>query len=375
MTTKTEVLTKISMNANAMKELKNVIKKHKHNKLYPILSNVKVDILNNTTIKVSHANFDQTQTIKEIDTIFNEYSQPISFLIPIDTLKKVKGIKKDSIYGFTIEENKITFNNNGISQTWVSVNADNYPKTANTKSFETIGFINSSDLDNLKLAAISTAKIDSRPILQTVLIRNSKIISTDSHRLYSAPTDLEYNADIIIHKNLIETIAANESGKTFKGMIKSNGKQLSIETEKGIYIHNAEVGNYPDVNRLIPDSFNQYLNILNIDQFKDILSNMHTLTKNERNNTVYLEVVDRHTLKLSAQNSQGETIETTIGITGHHIEEGFKMACSSLYMKEAIKQLDCMNDLTLNIVSNLRPFTITTKENNKTSLILPVRTY
>src|SRR5690606_8290015 len=135
---------KVTLNGESMKELKNMVKKHKHNKKYPVLSNIKIDLLDNGKIKVTHINVDydrEVQTEKVIDVLHSN-SNASTFLIPADTIKKLTGIKKDSIYSFEILENgKINFNNNGISQTIQSSDPDSFLQSQQHENMQMHGTI------------------------------------------------------------------------------------------------------------------------------------------------------------------------------------------------------------------------------------------
>src|SRR5690606_9454355 len=159
---------KVTLNGESMKELKNMVKKHKHNKKYPALANIKIEVLDHDKIKATHINVDydrEVQTEKVIEVLHNSI-EAATFLIPVDTIKKLTGIKKASVYSFeTLENGKINFNNNGISQTIQSNDPESFMKSQQHENMQSHGVINYNDLLKIKDAAISTSKSETRPIL------------------------------------------------------------------------------------------------------------------------------------------------------------------------------------------------------------------
>lgn len=187
--------------------------------------------------------------------------------------------------------------------------------------------------------AVSKASSAGRPVLKGVMHRDGDLIVTDSHRLYHA-------------KDLYE------------------GAEKNINPKTGDLIE----GNYPDVNRLLPDPHEAKLSVLiNIEEAYKALKVIEAACKiDKRSNHVEIEVV-QNVLAFSTDKNAAVfcSYDAEAGIAA----EEFKMTANVKFVTEA---LALMKDTgvaaaSFNFYGVMRPFTFTS--NNLTALILPVRTY
>ncbi len=227
----------------------------------------------------------------------------------------------------------------------------------------------------VKNTANVVAKSDSRPILKGVCIEvdeeSIKFVSTDSHRLgrYIAKIN---NGNV--HRNVIDGRCLE---KTLK-LISNNTINVHMVFDKEyskisfdeieLYMRNYE-GNYPDTNRLIPDSYNSSIE-LNSHEVLTSLSQLEVLSKADRNNVVMLTAND--TISISAKNPvNGNMIAELNGVThGKDIVISFSNDC----LAKAIKALD-NNYIKLSFTGTMRPFVVESNDGKAMQLILPVRTY
>lgn len=382
MSIKTNVNTMVRLSGETMKEIKNIAKIHKSKKsMIPALSTIKIEVLDGYKILVSYASSGNLYIQKELQTIENDINNETTFLIPIDTIKKITRIKKTSVYSFEIgEQLTLKFNNDGIQTTINTYDPEEFPKLPIFSELLPGGNIYYNDLINLNNAAISTYKEEVRPVLKNVVLRDGAVYSTDSHRLYKTTcSSLSNEKDILLHSSLIDALAKNENKKDFVATLKFNDNYVLIETHNSkYYYYDSFGGTFPDVSRLIPSEYKTSFTISDIQQLKDITEACAKLTKNVRNNVMKFTVLDNNTLEVSAiAEGQGE-VKQQLDINSDYLENDFKIAFSSKYLLDAIKQLEnkYTSGLTFNFTGPMRPFVVTEANNNDSlALILPVRTY
>lgn len=377
MTVNTLAATQITINGKGMKELKNLIKKHKKNSYLNALNHVKIEVINSEQIKVTRIDEKNNLTIvKTIDTLYNETGAVKTFLLPIEQIKKVKGIKKDSVYSIKLlDKNKIEFNNNGIKSTFIIPEHNEFPNEPKINNIVEHGQLTNNDYEHLKQASIYTIQSNLRPVLENVLIRKGEIIATDSHRLYKAKTQkMDNENDVLLHRTLVEMILDNEDKKVFNAFVKTSDNITIIETEKTKYYYVDNNGAaYPQIDKLIPFDFNQVFIIKNTKQFKETIKEAVRITKNVLNNKITLKIVNKNQIEIVASNDI-ESMNIMFDIKSEGVDDGFEIHFNSKYLYDAIKSFNDTDEIKFNIVEKLRPFVVNKVGDEQTiSLILPIR--
>lgn len=377
MTVQTTANKAVTMGSMGMKEIKNMIKKQKVSNIQ-LFNFLKVEFINHSQIKASSYNEISDVTVERIiDTIHNHEFQ--TFLIPMETVKKIKGVKKDSLYTLDVVDNTtIKINDNGIEQTLMTMDVLDYPRYSDLIKEDTTsnGTINHADLIKLKNATISVSKQEARPILMNVLIKNEKAVSTDSHRLFQTVLEgVNGESDILLSQSLIETIEACEGkDKGFIATIVNDGNYVRIESHNAIYTAKMSEGNYPDTSRLIPSDFKNIFTIEDVKHFTNVTETIYKLVKDDRNTVMNLEILDNKTIVISGKTDTGEATSNISISAPYGIEEGFRITFSAKYLLDGIKQLDNPKKLEISFMGNLRPFILKDVAKQDTlSLILPVR--
>lgn len=171
-------------------------------------------------------------------------------------------------------------------------------------------------------------------------------------------------------------------GDTFK-MMKSvfgNAKEVSIRIGKSNAIFKTEdtvmnaallAGAYPDVERLIPYSFNTTVTFNRLEMISCL--NRASMFKNDNVSVIKLDVTD--SISVSSRNAElGEFNE----VVNAKVEgEPFKIAFSASYIVDALKALDT-EEVKFCFQTDMKPFTlVNVGENTKNvlELALPVKTY
>lgn len=375
-TAHTQIRTRMTIGSATMKEMKNVIKGKKQKT--DAMQFVEIEIMNNEQIKVIHNDMiGNVSTIAMLEVNTENENDVKSFLFPIETIKKVKGIKKDSLYIIEIVNSEtLIFNDNGINQTLHTLHIDNkiMPYATNNKN-ENIGSLDYVDIQKLKSAALSVATSAMRPILMNVEMKQGKAVSTDSHRLYRTElSNMNNENPVLINSIVIDKIIACEGkDKKFNATVCHDDYCTAIKTEKYEYVFRNAEGNYPDTSRLIPSDFKNTFTIKNIDQLENTVKAITRLTKGTRNNVMKLEIISNKEILLSGKSEDFSSIEQIIAIESAHVEQGYTMQFSSKYFLDSINQTDG-NSLVVNIVDSMRPFILNSEQDRETiSLVLPIR--
>lgn len=226
----------------------------------------------------------------------------------------------------------------------------------------------------------ATSQQESRPILTGINFKVSEnimeVTATDSYRLSKKKivldTGVENNIDIIIpSRNL------NEITKLMGD--EDESLEMHIFPNKVIYkINNLIVmtrlinGNYPDTNKLIPDSFELKIKV-NLDNLYNAIDRASLLTNAEEKNIIKLETKN-DIMILSSNIPEIGNVEEKIKIDKNNNSD-VKISFSSRYMMEALKTFES-EEVELSFNGEIKPIIINYVDNSDlTQLILPIRTY
>lgn len=376
-TTTTNTLGKVTLTGDQMKVIKGLIKGQKIQKNLPILNNVKIDVTNGM-VKAIY----QTEKLSIVATLGETNIINQHFLIPLQTVKNTKFIKKDSFYELEIkDENTIIFNNSGIRQTIKTDNVDDYPKDSRARvEPKQTGELTRNDLVTLKKAMISISQVQTRPILHHILLRNGLFASTDSHRMYQGKAESEVlENDVIFYNELVKTVISNEKEVGFHATFEQGENYVIISTKNTVFTYvQDDVGNYPQLERLIPVEFRDTFTIQDVDFLKSIAQNIGNLVNETRmKGIVALELKDQNTLVLSGGSEESGKIREEIEISNSQLckHNTFKISFSSNFLLGAIEQVSDKGELEFNFSGAMRPFTITNTSNDDLALVLPVRVF
>lgn len=366
MTTQTVNKVSIQLTGVQMKQIQSLYKGHKHNKKYPTGNHL-------------HFSADGNKlTISYTNVLENIYSHlhiesdcaPITFLLPIDTIKTLSATKGSNHIITLADTHTAELNSNGITQRITIPVFENFLSDPFAdKTFDQIATLTPETFNKIKVASLSVSKSLTRPILNTVLIRNNKVVSTDSHRLYMSHVELQADRDIVLHSSII-TLMQALTGKSDTITISYYHDVTRLQSDNFTIYHDTKYGNYPDVSRLIPDSFNTIIHVKEYDQFKKALE---AIKKANKENSLAILTFNYTNSNMTVSN-RDQTIQATINIQSNYFDKEFTtISCSAAYLLDALKQL-VYKDITLNFISALRPFVVESQHNPDTlGLILPIR--
>jgi DNA polymerase-3 subunit beta len=232
----------------------------------------------------------------------------------------------------------------------------------------------------IKQTVIAVSTHESRPILTgihlTINDGKLKAVATDSHRLsqrvipVEGTESLSYNL-VIPGKSLQElTRLLDDSLDEIEVAIAEN--QILFKTEDTLFYSRLLEGNYPDTDRLIPDSSTTEVT-LEAQILLGAVERASLLSHEGKNNVVKLSVKD-DTVEITGNSPEvGRVNEqvTTQSISGEEMEISFNPD----YLKAALTTFGPV-DITLKLISTLRPFVLVPSEdkNEFIQLITPIRT-
>ena len=226
----------------------------------------------------------------------------------------------------------------------------------------------------------ATSTQESRPVLTGV---NFKIVdkllectATDSYRLakrkINLSNSLSNNVDIIVPaKNLNEVIR----------MLVDDSKdiELHIFVNKVVFKFGSLIimsrlinGTYPDTNKSIPSSFTLKINT-NLNKLYNAIDRASLLTNEEEKNIINLST-SGDIAYITSNIPEIGNVEEKISIKKNNDEE-IKIAFSSKFMMEAIKNFDC-DEIEISFNGEIKPIIITASYNDELiQLISPIRTF
>lgn len=369
---KTNTLSKVRvrMDGKAVKELKKVVKGAKRDKELDVFNHVSVTADGNNIV-VRFA-CDKGNTI--IDRKFSaETAGTGTFLFPVGGLKQVKGVKNSDVYTFENENDTIKLDKNGASRTFNGCPND-FP-AMKKEAYTKIGAIDYTDVVKLVAATVSTAKTETRPVLQNVLIRDGYVASTDSFRMYKTDIEVESERDLLLHFSgvkKLKDIFNKQDGEitVFIGEMYAKFESAG----KAVYIQSDD-GNYPQLDRLIPGTSKTSFSVTDLPVFMQVIDDAHQVTKKEKNNVIRMNIDKKGVLVIGATSDVGDVFEAEYVVDGF-CGEALNIAFNGTYLLEALKQLEkdgASDKIVFGFNGNVRPFTIECDESM--ALILPVRMY
>lgn len=226
--------------------------------------------------------------------------------------------------------------------------------------------------------AVSTQ--ETRPILTGINFKLTgdklECISTDSYRLAKKYTILNTKVKedlniVIPGKNLIELTKIIEDNE--------NNIEMHIFTNKVLFKFDNTLfqtrvlsGNFPDVNRLIPENFELEVKI-DANEFYNVIDRAALLTSEKEKNIVKFELEEK-ILTISSNSPEIGKVEEKINIDKNN-EKNIKIAFSSKFMMDAIRTIESKN-VILKFNNDVNPIIVYDEDDDTLlQLILPIKTY
>lgn len=232
----------------------------------------------------------------------------------------------------------------------------------------------------------SASNQESRPVLTGVnLTIEEGYISgaaTDSHRLSKREIPVAFNSDQVELNNMtIPKKTLNELERIVQDdqdleMILADQQVIFLVENMTIYSRLLE-GNYPDTDRLIPDSHTTEIT-LNSESFLQAIDRASLMSHQGKNNVVQLDITEDNidlSVKGSSLGSANESISFKT-ISG----EPIKISFNPDYMKDALRSFQAV-DIKIGFNSSVRPLLLSAVEQSESphnellQLLTPIRTH
>jgi len=343
----------------------------------PVLSGIKFDVTNDSLILTgSDSNITIQTSIEakeDVLEIYEKGSVVLGSRLISEIVRKMESdfITLEIIDGALtkIKGNDSTFNLNGYKPM-------EYPKIELKEVGEHFK-INSDILKTIISQTIfATSKVEIRPIFTGVnFVAKDNLLSataTDSYRL--AKKTIELNQDIkfnitIPYKSLSDITSIIEKVEDIDVYV-SDRKVLFISNQLKIQTRLID-GTYPDVNRLIPETYLYELNI----ETKDLLSAIDraSLLASDGNSIIKLTMSEQTVLITSNSQEMGSVKEILNAC--EFKGEPLGISFNSRYVSDAIKSIGS-SSVTIYFNGDMNPFIIKDKKDESIiQLVLPVKTY
>ena len=327
---------------------------------------------NTITLTASNGNL----SIKEeVDGNWFEIQKPGIILVSGKLFKDIIGKHEDEI---TIKEceDSITIISRGLKTKLNTLDHHDYPVI----SFESIGkelIVEVGQLNSIiKNVSFAAADQDKRLILNGVNLSSKDGVlvaaATNSFRLAKEVINVSNEVDFditILSKNLKDFVPEKAEGE-----IKISVNDTKIITKHGTttVVSNLIDGIYPQVGRLIPETFTHVLKV----ESKILLDMLDKVSVvNNDNNKVSRLSVDGDKLRFESKRDEvGDSATSTNEFKWESSAVRFEIVFNSEYFKQAIGKFKGEVEIRFN--SPLQPLVFVGNSNkNMTQLVLPHRTY
>ncbi len=363
-----------------LQNLNSVSKALSSKNLIPILSGIKFDLTNSGLLlsasdnDISIQSFIPCDKLENIDEIGSTVIQGKYIL---EIIRKLEGkiITFELLDGIKvlISCGNSEFNLNCMdAKEFPNLNIEEKKEPIILKKEEFKNLINKTSF------AVSTQ--ETRPVLTGInfkIVDNKlECVATDSYRLAKKHINLnhEVNEDINIvipGKNLIELTKIIEDNENNIEMHVFSNKVL-FKFDNILFQSRVLSGSFPDVNRLIPSSFELIIKV-QASEFYNVIDRAALLTSEKDKNIVKFECNDNE-LIVSSNSPEIGKVEEKMLIEKNN-DKNIKIAFSSKFMMDALRTVQSKN-VILNFNNDVQPIIILDEEDSTLlQLILPIKTY
>ena len=221
---------------------------------------------------------------------------------------------------------------------------------------------------------------ESRPILTGINLKiegnKMECIATDSYRLAKKIVELDSTVENLINivipgKNIGELAKIlNDNDENVEIHIFSN--KILFKFDNTLFQTRVLSGTFPDVNRLIPASFELEVKA-NANEFYNVIDRAALLTSEKDKNIVKFEC-DGNEVIVSSNSPEIGRVEEKMDVEKNN-DTNIKIAFSSRFMMDALRTVES-KDVVLCFNNDVQPIIIKdSKDDTLLQLILPIKTY
>ena len=363
-----------------LNNLNYVIKGISNKNIIPILNCIKFELTNDGLYMTSTDNEGAIKTFipnNDIEKINNLGEIVISGRFIYEIIRKLPNeiIKIEEVI-----DNQVNISTNNSSFNLNCNNVSEFPELNLDDSKTPIHMMRSEFKNIIRQTSFAASTQENRPEFTGINFKiNNNILectTTDSYRLakktITLNDSLEESINIIVpSKNLIELERMlDDSDEIIEIHIFNN--KIIFKFDNILMMSRLINGNYPDTNKLIPNSFESILTI-NLNNFYQAIDRASLLTSEFDKNTIKLNY-ENDIINISSNIPEIGHVEEKVSVESNN-KNSFKVAFSSKYMLEALKSFNC-DIVNLKYNGEEKPILITNPENDDMiQLIVPVKTY
>src|SRR5437763_6254142 len=280
--------------------------------------------------------------------------------------------ESDVVIEHRAEESVVHVTCGSASYTLHTYNADDFPRFADVDVVATFSVEREALLETIARVARSASRDESRPVLTGILARfeAGKLVmaATDSYRLSVKETPLSGNSPeleaIIPARALGELARIAQSGDSIELGVHEN---QVVFVADDVWLTTRRIdGQFPNYKQLLPETFEHDVTLPRA-ELLDVVRRVSVMA--QRNSPLRVRFAEGE-LTVSAQTQDiGEASESLpVQFAGEPLEIGF----NAEFLREGIESISA-DDISLKLISPLRPAVIDGGEDDPTYLIMPIR--
>src|SRR5213080_3803887 len=250
--------------------------------------------------------------------------------------------------------------------------AEDFPRLPDLDAVGTFTVDRESLLETVSRVARSASRDESRPVLTGILVRfeAGKIVmaATDSYRLSVKETDLPGDVPeleaIIPARALAELARIAQGGDTVELGVHENQVVFAAED---VWLTTRRIdGQFPNYKQLLPETFEHELTLPR-SEVLDVVRRVGVMV--QRTSPIQLRFAEGELTVFARTQDVGEAKESMpVQYAGDAMEIGF----NAEFLREGIESISA-DDMSLKLISPLRPAVIDGGEDDPTYLIMPIR--
>ncbi|API88309.1 DNA polymerase III subunit beta [Marinilactibacillus sp. 15R] len=232
----------------------------------------------------------------------------------------------------------------------------------------------------VKQTVIAVSSHESRPILTGVNLSlkegKLKAVATDSHRLSQRVIPLEsagdFSYNIVIPGKSLQELSRLLDDTLDEITVAIAENQILFKTEDTYFYSRLLEGNYPDTDRLIPETSSTQIT-LDAQVLLGAVERASLLSHEGKNNVVKLSV-SKDEIEITGNSPEVGRVNENVSFKNIDGEE-MEISFNPDYLKAALNTFGPV-EITLKLISTLRPFVLVPSDDNREfiQLITPIRT-
>jgi DNA polymerase-3 subunit beta len=250
--------------------------------------------------------------------------------------------------------------------------AEDFPRLPTQESAQSFSVERASFLETASRVSRAASRDESRPVLTGILVRFASgsvvMAATDSYRLSVKEAaiggDLPDLEAIIPARALAELGRIATAGETIEVGVQDN--QVVFTTDGAILTTRRIDGQFPNYKQLLPETFEYELALPKAELLEIV---RRTSVMAQRNSPLRLRFAEGE-LTVSAQTQDvGEARESLpVSFSGEPLEIGF----NAEFLRDGVESIEA-DELTLKLISPLRPAVLNGDADDPTYLLMPIR--